>query len=357
MSQELKSNNLLRRVYDTYAAGVAYISVINSEGIEAIGSCFHIGGGVFITAKHVIENCTIKEIGTTTHQRQYFEIEETKTTGMVKADLAYIPQSTSIFFGPFLHPQAEIDVAAIIVPDIKAPTLLLGDHLDDWLGQEYILSNAVLMGYPPIPFAREPLLIVSKCEVNAIVDKYIGGHPHFILSSMARGGFSGGPAISEEGIVLGVVTESLTANDQPTELGYMSALSVEGIYNCISHHRIVPKHIDEIWNGFWNRESSFYATNASSHVDISIYRGDNKYYFEIYSHRKDIIEKAIQIFDQHKKEKYSVNWIHDQMIHVGFADHSISEEEANKINELLNQMVTHLGIKKYGLQSKDSDQV
>ena len=213
---EITSSNLLRRVYDEYSAGVAYIESISSDGIVGIGSCFHIGDGVFVTARHVVEKREITEIGTTTYQRQYFEIEETQASGFARAELTYTPQRTTNFKGPFFHPDPKIDVAAIIVTDIKAPTLLLGDHLDDWLGNEFVLADAVAMGYPPVPFSRHPTLITSKCEINAVVDKYTGGHPHFILSCMARGGFSGGPAIMEDGTVLGVIVESLLENNQPT---------------------------------------------------------------------------------------------------------------------------------------------
>lgn len=53
---------------------------------------------------------------------------------------------------------------------------------------------------------------------------------------MARGGFSGGPVISEYGHALGVVTESLVMNGLPSELGFMNVLSVEPIYECIGQH-------------------------------------------------------------------------------------------------------------------------
>lgn len=291
IGKEIKSSNLNKRVYNEYGAGVAYISVIDKNGDESIGSCFHIGDGIFITAKHVVRGFTIKEIGTTTYQRKYFETEESKNTGMVRVDLSYVPQKTKNFEGPFFHPDENIDVAALKIPDIKAPILYLGDHLDDWLGYEYVLSEVIVMGYPPIPFAREPLLITSKSEINAIVDKYTGGHPHFILSSMARGGFSGGPAVTNEGVVLGVITESLISNNQPTELGYLSVMSVEGIYNCIAYHRIVPEHIDEQWEGFWNKESKLFSANPSDHIDVSIYRGKGKFYIDLFSYRKDVIEK------------------------------------------------------------------
>ena len=74
------------------------------------------------------------------------------------------------------------------------------------------------MGYPPVPFSKEPLLVSTLAEVNAVVDKYTGGHPHFIVSALARGGFSGGIALTEEGHTLGVITESLGQNGKPEEL-------------------------------------------------------------------------------------------------------------------------------------------
>lgn len=350
--KEMPSITSLRWIYDMYAAGVGYISVINSNGAEGIGSCFHIGDGVFITAKHVVENSKIKEIGTTTHQNTYYEAEPTKNGGrLVNLEESYLPQKTANFVGPFLHPDKNVDVAAIIVSEIKAPILLLGGHLDDWLGEEYILSDAVLMGYPPIPFSSNPLLIVSKCEVNAIVDKYTGGHPQFVLSTMARGGFSGGPAIAKNGLVLGVVTESLISNDQPIELGYLSVLSVEGIYNCISYHRIVPKHIDEEWDGFWNKESCGYSHSSSEHVDISIYRGQNKYFLEVYSYRKDIIENSINIIVAKRGLSYSVEKQNDNKIKIHFEDNSITEDEANSFYSSINKMVKKLEIEGIDIDS------
>ncbi|RZK22066.1 MAG: serine protease [Flavobacterium sp.] len=350
-SKEIRSPNPLRRLYDIYAAGVAYITVIDKQGNEGIGTCFHIGDNVFITAKHVVEGYTIKEISTTVYQRRFYEMEDSNTTGMARVDLSYFPQKTDRYEGPFLHPDEKIDVAALVVSGINAPVLLLGDHLDDWLGDEYILSEAVVMGYPPVPFAAKPLLIVSKCEVNAVVDKYTGGHPQFILSSMARGGFSGGPAITEDGIVLGVVTESLISDGKPAELGYLSVLSVEGIYNCISHHRIVPKHIDEIWDGFWNTESKHYSESPSDHIDISIYRGYGSYYFKIFSYRSDIINNTISLIAKEFGGFHSLNWIHDSMIKIEFKEGTISEELANHIFKSLTNMVESLNIKQYGKSS------
>lgn len=64
-------------------------------------------------------------------------------------------------------------------------------------GDELVLSKVLPMGYPPIPFSQQAVLLASEGEVNAVVDKYSGRHPHFIISCPARGGFSGAPVLSE----------------------------------------------------------------------------------------------------------------------------------------------------------------
>lgn len=55
----------LRSLYDNFASAVAYIALNKPDGCQAIGSAFHIGDGVFITARHVIEGNTITEFATT----------------------------------------------------------------------------------------------------------------------------------------------------------------------------------------------------------------------------------------------------------------------------------------------------
>jgi hypothetical protein len=63
-------------------------------------------------------------------------------------------------------------------------------------------------------------------------------YAHFILSSVPRGGFSGAPVLSEFGFLLGVLTDSLYGNDQPHELGFASAVSVEPLLELIHEYRI-----------------------------------------------------------------------------------------------------------------------
>jgi len=102
------------------------------------------------------------------------------------------------------------------------------------------------MGFPPIPFSREPILVATIGEVNACVKRYDHTFDHYIVSSMARGGFSGGPVIVHFNehldvhvgtMALGLVTESLGKNGEPAELGYMTVLTAEPIHECIDANR------------------------------------------------------------------------------------------------------------------------
>jgi hypothetical protein len=125
----------------------------------------------------------------------------------------------------------------------------IGNHLDDWIGDELVLCPVLLMGYPRIPFASEPVLTASVGHVNAIVDRYIGPHPFFVVSSTPRAGFSGGPAITSYGALLGVVTGSFVHNDKELELGFNGVLTVEPLLNLLVDNGLKPQGIDE---EFWN---------------------------------------------------------------------------------------------------------
>lgn len=68
----------------------------------------------------------------------------------------------------------------------------------------------VVMGFPLVLTARRLLMMAVGGEVNAaVVDRSPTSYIHFVLSSPARGGFSGGPVLHAGDAWLGVVTESL----------------------------------------------------------------------------------------------------------------------------------------------------
>jgi hypothetical protein len=75
----------------------------------------------------------------------------------------------------------------------KTDIIEVGGHLDDWIGDEFVLSKALLMSFPRVPLARFPVVVAVAGEINAVVDRYDVPHPYFVISSIPRGGFSGGP--------------------------------------------------------------------------------------------------------------------------------------------------------------------
>ena len=328
---------MFRNIYETYAAAVAYVSVESEDGAQSIGTAFHIGDGIYVTAKHVVENKNIIEVATT--ERSVRDAEDASEEDQVrKIEFTHWPGKGVVVGGPYLHPDTDIDVAAIKVEGIDAPVIPLGDHLDDWLGTELVLMEAVVLGYPPIPFSREPTLVATKAEVNAIIDKYTGGHPHFILSPIARGGFSGGPAITRYGCALGLVTESLTSNGNAPELGYLAVLSVEPIYNLLAHHNIVPDHIDKLWGGFWKTKSTnLYDPNAPSgfqHVSIDYYAGVMGKWLTIFTANEKALQSALDIVSSViESDDYEVEVVHEKMNKIIFDGSSVDDESALKIRD------------------------
>jgi hypothetical protein len=115
-----------------------------------------------------------------------------------------------------------------------------------------VLTEAIVLGYPPIPRTLDPVLIGARAEVNAVIDRYDVPDIHFVLSSMPRGGFSGGIAISENDIALGVITSSLETDWKPPELGFMAVLGVEPIYIALSDRKLLPDCQLEGWAEAWN---------------------------------------------------------------------------------------------------------
>lgn len=246
-----------RELFDRYAPAVAYVAVQKASGDRAIGSAFHVGNGVFITARHVVEASTILEVGTTVGR--YVPDPQ----GLVHfhdrdGTFRSIPPGTGVLrSGPFFHSDPAVDVAAFVLDGLEPPVVPLGSHLDDWLEDEaFVLAPVVVLGYPPIPFSRRPVLVTARAEVNAVIDPYSGQHPLFVVSAMARGGFSGGLCVVGWDFALGVITESLVRDNEPTGLGFMAVLTIEPIFTCLAHHGVLPDEQKGGWDGFWDRRAS-----------------------------------------------------------------------------------------------------
>ncbi len=227
-------------LFQTFKLSMVRITVYDENGDLRTGAGFHIGDGWLVTAAHVTKGKKIHEV-VSEHCNQCLEIENILYCEDDKIDIALLKSNIDL--------SHYMEMTSIHNPPAgfsKEDHLLIGGHLDDWIGDELVLTKVLLMGYPPVPFADEAVLLAVEGEVNAVVDKYNGPHPHFIISCMGRGGFSGGPVISEYGFLLGVMTESLVRDNQRQELGYSAAISIEPLLVLLHKNGIYPGKNREI---------------------------------------------------------------------------------------------------------------
>jgi hypothetical protein len=58
----MPEKSAFQETYVRAAGAVAFIAIIDAKGDEGIGSAFHISDGIFVSARHVIDGVTIKEM-------------------------------------------------------------------------------------------------------------------------------------------------------------------------------------------------------------------------------------------------------------------------------------------------------
>lgn len=232
----------LMELFKKYRRAVVAIETCDAEGTIAIGTGVHLGDGVIVTAAHVV-----KDMVTTT---VFAQGDSSSLSASIRTENRQ----------PWFFAEGSIDLAATRIEMLAGQTLglskglpyiPLGGHLDDWINDDaFVLSEVLVMGFPPIPFSTEALLVTARGEINTVADLRGFAHPHFIISVMPRGGFSGGVVLSEWDFLLGFVTMSLMG-DQAYELGHMSAVSVEPVYELLARNSILPSAQAEGWDGLW----------------------------------------------------------------------------------------------------------
>jgi len=72
-----------------------------------------------------------------------------------------------------------------------------------------LLNEIYTFGFPKIPFTSEAALIIHKGEVTIPHVWMLDGQEVFLFSAIARPGNSGGPIVSKNGFVVGIVSRDL----------------------------------------------------------------------------------------------------------------------------------------------------
>lgn len=227
-------NQLFRKL----SPAIIGLETVDNAGRNGIGTGFHVGDGIVITARHVVEG--MQSVRLIANQaKEGAVIRETIFAANPLVDVALL--RTDLDFSWYME-KVHLPAHA----HKKTDHLILGVEWDDFADASLVLFDVIVMGYPPIPTAF-PTLVTIRAQVNAIIDQYpIGGQhppPNYILSGIPRGGFSGAPMIvagGEDSFVLGIVTASLVANHGPAETGFMAAVTVESILQILHENGIYP---------------------------------------------------------------------------------------------------------------------
>ncbi|MFZ1291445.1 MAG: serine protease [Melioribacteraceae bacterium] len=170
--------NGLKYIVDKWKSSVAKIYDSKEPGI---GTGFLIDSNKLATAKHVVEQ--IKNI----------EIQFENDPIRYQAGKIKLPTKTN-----------DLDIAII---ELNTP---VKDKLPFSISNDYnLLDDVVILGYPPVPMSDDAYLVANKGEISSIITLYRNGIQHLIVSTLIRGGNSGGPIINSRGDVIGVVTENL----------------------------------------------------------------------------------------------------------------------------------------------------
>jgi hypothetical protein len=165
--------------------------VVVKDGVEGVGTAFHLGNGWMASAAHVPEDVEEAYIPSGGAYRR--EPEPTELAAVVFHDRhdVCVFRSSSYATGDFeaerrrIHPR----------PEHRFDDVPLGGHYDDWIDRGMIMLSGVVIGYPPIPLANDLVPVVHDFCISAVIDRYDTGAAAFVLSGVPRGGFSGGPAI------------------------------------------------------------------------------------------------------------------------------------------------------------------
>lgn len=121
----------------------------------------------------------------------------------------------------------DTDLAAIILDSqIPFPPFHISTDTE-------ILDDIIIIGYPPVPTARDAYQLVHKGEINAHITDY-WNKDYVLFSAKNLPGNSGGPIINNMGMIVGIATQQLISQDQNGfQLPYFAAVPSTKILNFI----------------------------------------------------------------------------------------------------------------------------
>ena len=115
-----------RELFESYAAAVVYVCVELPNGDQSVGSAFHVGEGVFVTARHVVDGNQILEVANTIIRYVPDESGNTTIHGVEGKVRSIFPSAGRVVRGPMFHPDDSVDIAAFVVEGLECPVIPMG---------------------------------------------------------------------------------------------------------------------------------------------------------------------------------------------------------------------------------------
>jgi len=233
------------QLYNNIKEQLVVIEVTAGIDIKC-GTAFHIGEGLLVTAKHNV-------------REQSFSLKTQEDESIPFNGELFLSNDSDIAvlktgFLPRVMWRS-IQTGKELLDEISSPMFIsLGAYFASAdMAPLYLLSDVFLFGFPPIPMTNKPELVAMRAQVNAFVKTRQNDHNLFILSSTARGGFSGGPVIDKDQNLIGICIEALYRDHQEIEMGFAAAVCIDPLFDLLHTNNLYPAGNDELIRQWPNR--------------------------------------------------------------------------------------------------------
>lgn len=189
---------------------------IYNPGDRGIGTGFLVDERYIATARHVVDDLP-SDFEIELESGQSSEHMTSQTPRRLERMAIHVPQ------------QADLDIALVELRDPVTDVKPI--RIEKNWG---LLEEVVVLGYPPVPHARDAYLLANRGEVSSTIHLR-SGLEAMLISCLLRGGNSGGPVLNQWGHVIGVVSQNLVELMAPGEvdftqgLGFAAAFSAQWI--------------------------------------------------------------------------------------------------------------------------------
>lgn len=198
---------------------IVYIEGTTPSGDIAVGTGTLIEDGLILTCAHVVDDMKVDHV---IIRGEKHSIKSTESHDVVDVALIYIEEKNQV----------------------QSKDLAFRNSI--------LLEPVVIAGYPKVPRSLTPCYTLQKGEISGHLPKTIDKYPMDLFSAIARPGNSGGPVLSQDGCILGIVTRSLERQKEESDsmavFPFFASVPAKEIRKCI--RKLTLEAIDIKWEDY-----------------------------------------------------------------------------------------------------------